>query len=98
MSIAFDAMVTVDKDGKVNWSFSSGSAADACGFPRMYRSGTVGHGGPDDGSGLREADLLTALESLSSAMSRASHALTASYSLLPVSDLHPAVFSDDIDA
>jgi hypothetical protein len=98
MAIAFDAAVYVDSDGQVKWSFSTGSAAEACGFPRMHRSGTVGHGGPDDGSGLREADLLTAMESLASAMSRAAHAVSASYSLLPGLQVETGVWDDGTPA
>jgi hypothetical protein len=98
MAIAFDAMVLVAPNGQVSWSFSTGSAAETCGFASTHRSGTVGHGGPDDGSGLREADLLTALESLASAMSRASRAFATSYPLLPISNLQLPVRSDDIDA
>lgn len=98
MAICFEAMVRVDANGEVRWSFVTGSGAENCGFPRVHRSGSVGSGGSDDGSGLRQADLLAALESVAAVMSRASRSLTASYELLPTYRLQLLDLSEDVDS
>jgi len=82
MALAFAADVQVDHDGYVRWSFHSHPGAEAAGFPLLSRGGYVGGVSSDDGSGVRQADLLVALESVATVMLTASRTLTATRPLL----------------
>lgn len=84
MALMWYASVDVDEKGQVGWHLLSGTASEALGFARIDSSARVGSGGPDDGSGVREANLLIALECLGSKLLDASRNLAWSYSLLPV--------------
>jgi hypothetical protein len=87
MSTYFAALVGCDPDGQVHWSLCTGTAAEVNGLASVSRRGLVGGPSPDDGSGVREANVLIALESLGSAIMVLSRTIAWSYSLLPPREL-----------
>ena len=94
MAIAWTGAVQIEADGQVSWSIYTHKPAEDHGFGSPSRRGRVGHPGPDDGSGVREANLLIALEACAMAMALLSRTLTATYSLLPMSDLRVGEIDD----
>ena len=94
MAIAFLGTVFVEPNGQVRWSLHTGTAAEELGFPSVVRGGCVGDAGPDDGSSVREANLLIALESLATVAAVTARTITATYSLLPLDDLRVGPRSD----
>lgn len=84
MAILLTVGIYVEADGQVRWSLYTHQPAEAYGFPSVSRSGRVGGPGPDDGSGLREANILVAMEAAAMALATLSRVITSSYSLLPI--------------
>lgn len=86
MPTYFTALVAAHDDGQVYWSLSTGTAAEAVGLASTSRRVDIGVPSPDDGSGVREANVLLGLECLGAAILTTARTVAWSYSLLPPRD------------
>lgn len=90
MALYFYGGVEVTDAGQVKWYLHTGAAAEASGVVSLNRSGSIGDAGADDGSGIRETNILVAMECLGAAMLTLSRTIAWSYSLLPDADIQGA--------
>jgi len=97
MALYFYGAVSVADNGQVSWYLHTGTAAEGAGVASLNRHGDIGGVGPDDGSGVRETNVLVALECLGAAMLTLSRTVAWSYSLLPDAEIAGARLRNALD-